>query len=260
VKISLQIIAAASLLALSIMAKAAPAAPVPAAIAAAVADAGRPGTDKQRDENRMPAETIAFAGVKPGDVVGELLPGGGYFTRILSKVVGPQGHVYAFAPPLPPNASADMKDYSAPTRALAQEPAYANVTIVAQALANITFPVPVDMVWTTQNYHDFHNIAGVDIAALNKQVFDALKPGGVYLVLDHAAAAGAGSSVTNTLHRIDVETVKKEVVAAGFVLEGSSPLLERKSDPHTAAVFDASVRGKTDQFILKFRKPRAKGK
>ncbi len=259
-KTTLPIIAAASLLALSVMAKAGPAAPIPAKIAAAVADPGRPASDRERDVHRLPAETIAFAGVRSGNAVGELLPGGGYFTRILSKVVGPHGHVYALAPPLPPNAPADMKDYSAPTRALAQEPAYANVTIVAQPLSNITFPAPLDLVWTTQNYHDFHNSAKIDVAVLNKQVFDALKPGGVYLVLDHAAAPGAGASVTNTLHRIDVETVKKEVLAAGFKLEASSNLLMHSADNHTAAVFDPSVRGMTDQFILKFRKPKAKGK
>ncbi|MFI4891203.1 MAG: class I SAM-dependent methyltransferase [Steroidobacterales bacterium] len=259
-KTSLQIIAAASLLVLSGLANAGPAAPIPTAITAAVSDPARPPTDRERDARRLPAETIAFAGVKPGDVVGELLPGGGYYTRILSKVVGPQGHVYAFAPPPPVNAPADMADFSARVRAIAADPAYANVSVVLQQLGNISFPAPVDLVWTSQNYHDFHNIDGVDVGMLNKQIFDALKPGGVYLVLDHAAAAGAGSSVTKTLHRIDVETVKQEVLAAGFVLEGSSKLLERSTDPHTAAVFDPSVRGMTDQFILKFRKPKAKGK
>jgi predicted methyltransferase len=256
-----QSIAAVCLCAWSLIASAAPApAPIPDAISAAVADNTRPGTDRVRDVNRLPAETLAFAGVKPGDQVGELLPGGGYYTRILSKVVGAQGHVYALAPPLPPNAPADMMDFSARVRALAAEPGFGNVTVVLQPLTNINFPVPLDLIWTSQNYHDFHNFPGLDVAALNKQIFDALKPGGIYLVLDHSAVKGADISVTKSLHRIDADTVKKEVLAAGFKLEGSSKLLEREADPRTAPVFDPSIRGKTDQFILKFRKPKAKGK
>jgi predicted methyltransferase len=255
-----QSIAAACLCAWSLAANAAPAAPIPDSISAAVEDNSRPGTDKVRDVNRMPAETIAFAGVKPGDMVGELLPGGGYYTRILAKVVGAQGHVYAFAQKQPANAPADLPDINVRIRALATEPGFGNVTVVEQPLTNVTFPVPLDLIWTSQNYHDFHNLPGLDIAVLNKQIFDALKPGGVYLVLDHAAAKGADISVTKSLHRIDAETVKKEVLAAGFKLDGSSKLLAQAADPHTAAVFDPSIRGKTDQFILKFRKPKSKGK
>jgi predicted methyltransferase len=257
-KINSKVIASVLYAALTLTATPSHAAQIPGAIGAAVASDARPEADKARDANRKPAETVAFAGVKPGDQVGELLPGGGYYTRILSKVVGEHGHVYAFAPPPLASAPADMPDFSARVRAIAADPSYANVSVVLQQLNDVRFPAPLDLVWTSQNYHDFHNIAGVDVAVLNKQVFDALKPGGVYLVLDHAAAPGAGSSVTATLHRIDPETVKKEVLAAGFVLEASSPLLRRTDDPHTATVFDAAIRGKTDQFILKFRKPAAK--
>jgi predicted methyltransferase len=252
--------AAASLCAWSLAASAAPAAPIPDFVSAAVSDSTRPMTDRVRDVNRMPAETIAFAGVKPGDMVGELFPGGGYYTRVLTKVVGPQGHVYAFAPPLPPDAPADMPDFTARVKAIAAEPGFGNLTIVSQPFTNVTFPVPLDLVWTSQNYHDFHNSAKVEVSVLNKQIFDALKPGGVYFIVDHAAAKGAGLSVTKTLHRIDADTVKQEVVAAGFKFDGSSNLLARDTDPHTAPVFDPSVRGKTDQFILKFRKPKTKAK
>jgi predicted methyltransferase len=111
-------------------------------------------------------------------------------------------------------------------------------------------------VWTSQNYHDLHNFPGVDIAVFNQLVFDALKPGGIYLILDHAAEPGSGTRDTATLHRIDAETVKKEVLAAGFVLVGGSDLLRQPGDAHAVKVFDPSVRGKTDQFILKFRKPK----
>jgi predicted methyltransferase len=113
----------------------------------------------------------------------------------------------------------------------------------------------VDLVWTSQNYHDFHNLTDVDVATINRDVFAALRSGGTYLVLDHAAEAGSGTRDTNTLHRIDEETVKKEVAAAGFKLAGESNILRNKSDPHTAKVFDPEIRGHTDQFVLIFKKP-----
>jgi len=228
---------------------------VPDAIAAAVADANRPDTDKQRDGNRKPAETLAFAGVKPGDQVAELLPGGGYFTRLFSKVVGPSGHVYALVPAPSPNAPADMPDFAARVKAIAADPNYSNVSVVVEPFSQLKAPVPVDLVWTSQNYHDLHNFPGLDVTVFNQMVFDALKPGGIYLILDHEAEPGSGARDTATLHRIDEETVKKEVLAAGFVLAGSSDLLRQPGDPHAVKVFDPSVRGRTDQFILKFRKP-----
>jgi predicted methyltransferase len=222
---------------------------IPAAISAAVADAGRPDEDKQRDANRKPAETIAFAGVKKGDHVAELLPGRGYFTRILSKVVGDKGVVYALVPPQRPNGP-DPAAAIAPVAA-----ADKNVKVATLGQDKLA-PEPVDVVWTSQNYHDLHNRPNADLAAFNKNVFDALKPGGTYIVLDHTAEAGSGTRDTSTLHRIDPETVKAEVTAAGFKLEGSSDVLKNPQDPHTAGVRDPSIQGKTDQFILKFRKPK----
>jgi len=226
------------------------------AIAEAIADANRPETDKQRDANRKPAETLAFAGVKPGDQVAELLPGAGYFTRLFSKVVGSTGHVYALVPAPSPNAPPDMPDFAARVKAIAADPNYSNISVVVEPFAQLKAPMPVDLVWTSQNYHDLHNFPGVDVAVFNQLVFDALKPGGVYLVLDHAAEPGSGARDTATLHRIDADTVKQEVMAAGFVFVGGSDLLRHAADAHTVKVFDPSVRGKTDQFILKFRKPK----
>jgi predicted methyltransferase len=227
----------------------------PDAIAAAIADAGRPDTDKQRDANRKPADTLAFAGVKPGDIVAELLPGAGYFTRIFSKVVGSAGHVYALVPAPAADAPADVPDFAARVKAIAADPHYNNVSVVVQAFSQLKAPVPVDLVWTSQNYHDLHNFPGLDVGIFNQLVFDALKPGGTYVVLDHAAEPGTGARDTATLHRIDAETVKKEVIAAGFVLVGNSELLRQPDDSHAVKVFDPSIRGRTDQFILKFRKP-----
>jgi predicted methyltransferase len=231
------------------------AAAVPANIKAAVADSARPDTDKQRDENRKPAETLAFAEVKSGEQIGELVPGGGYFSRLFSKAVGPKGHVFALVPPRPASTPADAPDRNAPIKALAADSNYSNLSVVELALGKVNTPTPLDLVFTAQNYHDLHNISSLDLAGFNKSVFDALKPGGLYVVVDHSAEAGSGSRDTSTLHRIDADTVKQEVMAAGFAFVGSSDVLKNGADARTAKVFDATVRGKTDQFILKFRKP-----
>ncbi len=229
---------------------------MPAYITAAVADSGRPAEDTQRDANRKPAETVQFAGIKPGDKVVELVPGRGYFTRIFSKVVGPKGHVYALSPPRRPNAPADSPDPAAASTAIAADPAYSNVSVQVGSLAKIAVPEVADVVFTAQNYHDVHNVPNIDLAAFNKSVFDTLKPGGLYIVLDHAAALGSGGRDTSTLHRIDPQAVKSEVLAAGFVPAGESKVLANPEDSHALAVFDPAIRGKTDQFILKFRKPK----
>jgi len=227
----------------------------PGAIAAAVADSNRPDADKLRDANRKPVQTLEFLGVKPGEQVAELLPGGGYFTRILSKAVGPSGHVYALVPERPANAPADMPDLAAKVKAIAADPNYSNVTVVVQPLSKLATPAPVDLVFTAQNYHDLHNFP-VDVVAFNKSILASLKPGGLYVVLDHSAAAGSGLQATKTLHRIDADAVKQEVTAAGFEFVGASDVLANAGDNRTAMVFDPSIRGKTDQFILKFRKPK----
>jgi len=244
------ITATAALAIPALVASAAWAAPsIPAYISAAVADSTRPAEDKQRDADRKPAETLAFAGVKPGETVVEIAPGRGYYTRLLSAVVGPQGKVYAVTSPPKPDKPPP------PVQAIAADPHYGNVTVSLQRVADLKLPQGVDLVWTSLNYHDFHNIPDVDVATINRDVFAALKPGGTYFVLDHAAEAGSGARDTNTLHRIDEETVKKEVTAAGFKLAGESSILRSKNDPHTAKVFDAEIRGHTDQFVLIFKKP-----
>jgi predicted methyltransferase len=250
------LILAASLMAsMSLAATCVQAASIPANITAAVADGNRPDTDKQRDANRKPADTLAFLGVKPGEKIGELIPGGGYFTRLLSKAVGPKGHVYALVPERPANAPADMPDLAARVKAIAADPNYSNVSVVVAPLSTLASPEPVDLVFTAQNYHDLHNFP-VDVVAFNKSIFNSLKPGGLYVVLDHSAEAGSGLRDTNTLHRIDPDVVKQEVTAAGFQFVGGSDILANSADTRTGKVFDPAIRGKTDQFILKFRKPK----
>jgi predicted methyltransferase len=229
---------------------------IPDYIAAAVADSSRPDADKQRDAERKPAETLAFAGVKPGDQVVELAPGGGYYTRLLSLVVGPKGHVLAIMSPPKPDRPASAPPYGAAVKAIAADPHYANVTVSEQNMYAFTVPAGAgtDLVWTSQNYHDFHNLTAGTIDGVNRAVNAALKPGGTYFVLDHEAEPGSGARDTNTLHRIDKALVIKEAQAAGFELKGESDLLVNKADAHTAKVFDASIQGHTDQFMLRFRK------
>jgi len=220
------------------------------AIAAAVVDSARPAADTARDASRKPAEIVAFVGVKPGDKVAEMMPGGGYFTRILSKTVGPKGHIYA----LVPEGFAKRPGALDGLNALAAQ--YGNVTVVTADMAAFKLPEPVDVVWTSENYHDFHNGPSANIDGLNAATYAALKPGGVYYIEDHAAAAGTGITATSTLHRIDPGAAVSEVEKAGFKLDGRSTLLADAADTHDKPVFDPSIRGKTDKFALRFRKPR----
>lgn len=220
---------------------------IPAYVTAAVADTGRSDADRQRDASRKPEQVIAFAGIKPGDKVGELMPGKFYFTSIFCRVVGPSGHVYATR-----MATGVETPATAPPPPPAPCP---NVSIVTQTPATLSLPSGLDVVWTSENYHDLHNpmFGTVDMIAFDRVVFNALKPGGVYMIEDHVAEAGSGARDTNTLHRIDPAIVKSEVLAAGFVLDGESQVLHNTTDDHTAKVFD--LPGKTDKFLFKFRKP-----
>ncbi len=251
------LLAAAAML---LLAASAPAAPVPSYVKAAISDSARPDTDTKRDADRKPADMLAFAGIKPGMRVMDLIPGGGYFTRLFAKAVGPNGYVYAYEPSETAKFSTD-KGRAVPIIAVAKE--YPNVSVVIAPIDKVVAPEALDVVWTSQNYHDMHDkfMGPADLAVVNKAIYDSLKPGGVYIVLDHSAPKGSGLADTDTLHRIDEAVVKQEVEAAGFKLIGESNVLRNKNDPRTALVFDQSIRGHTDQFILKFRKPlRAGGK
>jgi predicted methyltransferase len=239
---------------LSVGAVAAYAAP-PAYVTAAIADKARPEADTKRDVDRKPAEMLEFAGVKPGMTVVDLIPGGGYFTRIFAKAVGPKGVVYAVYPPPRPSTDPAKPTPTPAAETIAADPAYGNVKPVKVAPGKLEIPTKADVVWTSQNYHDLHNVPNLDMTTFNKQVYDALKPGGVFIVLDHVGAPG-DPAITQTVHRIDPAVVKQEVTAAGFTFEGESTALKNASDDHTKAVFDPSLRGHTDQFIYKFRKPK----
>jgi predicted methyltransferase len=194
-------------------------------------------------------EVIQFIGLKKGDKVAEIVAG--RLTASLVQAVGPTGKVYAVetaeVAKAHPEALARMKALATrlPNLIVSDEP-------VASAL-----PSGLDAVFIRQNYHDLYNkfMGPADVPAFNKAVFAALKPGGVYVVLDHAAVAGSGVGATETLHRIDPARVKTDILAAGFKLDAESSIFANKADDHTKSVFDPSIRFQTDQFLLRFKKP-----
>ncbi len=219
--------------------------------AEALADPARPAADRERDLVRHTAETLDFTRIEPGWKVADMLIGGGYFTRVFSAAVGPRGHVTAWQPAEFISFGAD---YAA---AIEAADAMANVDAIRSPIGAPEFPAGLDLIFTAQNYHDLHltPFAAETAANVNAAAFRALKRGGYYVIIDHHAAAGSGLSAANSLHRIDIEAVKREVTAAGFVLDAESDVLANASDPMTANVFDPSVRGHTSQFMLRFRKP-----
>jgi predicted methyltransferase len=242
----------ASLLAIALgsggLCGAALAAALPAYVSKAVADPARPKTDSERDALRAPGKTLAFVGVKPGMKVAEFFPAGGYYTRMISDVVGPAGKVYGIENPKWDKGQ-DAK--------MAAEPGRGNVAIqMMKSFGAFTLPEKVDVVWTTQNYHDLHvkEYGNLDIADFNRRVHDALKPGGIYFVLDHQANPGTDEAGIAKLHRIEKAQVIREVTAAGFRLVGEGKALNRGSDDHTKMSSDPAIRSHTDQFMLKFQK------
>jgi predicted methyltransferase len=195
-------------------------------------------------------EVIAFIGLKKGDNVADII--GGRLTASLAEAVGPTGKVYAVETAEIVKGHPKILDVM---KALAAKSP--NVVVSDDPIVT-PLPSGLDAVFIRQNYHDLYDkfMGPADVPAFNKAVFKALKPGGVYVVLDHTAAAGSGIEATETLHRIDPARVKADVLAAGFKLDAESSILANKSDDHTKNVFDPSVRGHTDQFLYRFKKPK----
>jgi predicted methyltransferase len=210
-------------------------------------------TDSLTDPTMKGPEVIAFMGLKPGQKVADIIAG--RFVRSESQAVGPKGVVYAYEPDeiikTHPEAAASL------TKIVA-DPAYANVKQVTAPINAANLPKGLDAVFIRQNYHDLYDkfMGPADVPGFNKQVYAALKPGGVYVILDHADAAGTGLSGTEGRHRIEEARVKEDVLAAGFKLDGESNILANPADDHTKMVFHPSIRGKTDQFLLRFKKPK----
>jgi predicted methyltransferase len=220
----------------------------------ALADPGRQQEHDAADARRKPGPLIALAGVKPGDKVLDLIPGTGYWTRILSKIVGPQGKVYAVWPQA---YARDAMSNVADLRKLSADKYYGNIVTEVQPSARLAAPEPLDVVWTSQNFHDYPDefMGKGDPAQLAKDAFKLLKPGGTFIVIDHMAKAGRGFSDTDTLHRVDPAAVRKVAEGAGFRFAGESKVLNNPADPLDIPVFAKSVRGNTSRFAYKFVKP-----
>lgn len=237
--------------AIMLLAGAAAAGPGPTPLALSLADPSR-AQDRAQDARRHPAELVALTELTPGQRVIDLIPGSGYWTRIFSKIVGPAGRVYAIWPrPYAGEAAGDVQHL----QGLARE--YGNVSVMVEPGTHLTAPQPVDVVWTSQNYHDYNDkfMGSPGSQSLARDAYRLLKPGGIFVVVDHAAAPGHGNHDTNTLHRIERSTVIREATSVGFRLAGSSDVLRNPADPLTIKVFDPKIRGHTSQFALKFRKP-----
>jgi predicted methyltransferase len=211
--------------------------------AAIIAAPDRSDADRQTDQRRDPVKLLAFTGIIPGMKVLDMGAGGGYSTELVARTVGATGKVFA-----QDNARRERFE------ARAKTPAMANVTYLVRPFDD---PVPpelrdVDIITYFFAYHDTAHMA-IDRARMNKQLFEALKPGGVLVIADHAARDGAGTSVTNTLHRIEESSVKAELAAAGFKLVGEADFLRNPDDPRDAVVFRSPIR--VDEFVLKFQRP-----
>jgi predicted methyltransferase len=203
------------------------------------------------------SELIRLARLNAGSTVIDVYPGDGDWTRLFSDVVGSEGRVFSFVP----TEIADLKtDQVDRMRTLAKQPGRENVEAVsADLVAMAEATQPADVVWLHLFYHDLHTALiqakGATAADFNRAVYERLKPGGCYVIVDHAAAAGTGTRDAQSLHRIDPASVRKEVEAAGFVLDAESTVLANKDDPHSIKVFDPSIKGETDRFAYRFVKP-----
>jgi predicted methyltransferase len=224
-------------------------------IARAMKDRSRPKRDVSRDVRDNTAKVLSFVGVAPKNLVIDFLPFRGYYTRLFASIVGAEGHVFAAIP----NALAKIERIDkgrAEIKAFATE--LSNLTLIdgRPELAGSP-PFPVDIFFTSQNYHDLHDrfMGPVDISEFNKSVFNCLKPGGTYVVIDHTADRSASPDVTETLHRIQPTVVRKEVEAAGFIYKSKSTALVNERDTKSGSIFGRKTRYHTDRFILKFEKP-----
>lgn len=208
------------------------------------------------DESKI-SELIRFARIGAGSTVIDVYPGGGDWTRRFSDIIGPKGRVYSF---VPAEVAHFESDPLGKMQALAKEAGRENVEAVsADLVAMRDVTQPADILWLNLFYHDLHTkliqARGATAAAFNRAVFERLRPGGAYVIVDHAAAGGTGTIDAQSLHRIDKAAVREEVEAVGFVLDTETAILANNGDPHSAKVFDPSVKGQTDRFAFRFVKP-----
>lgn len=226
--------------------------------AAAVSAPGRSAEDVALDASRKPAEVLAFFGLKKGMTAADIMAGGGYYSAIMARIVGPKGKVIGYEP----NQFVDGDAKGAATWA-ALSASNPNLSRTAYPFDQFAAaPNSFDFVLLHMVYHDLYwesekyKVPHTDPAAFLRTLYAATKPGGIVGVVDHVALPGDTRATVEKMHRIDPETVKKDFIAAGFVLEAESPLLRVETDDHTKLVFDPAVRGHTDRFVFRFRRPK----
>jgi len=231
--------------------------PPPANVAAAVAGGGRPKAATDLDEVRRPVEVLRFLGLRRGDRAADLLAGGGYYSEIMGRAVGPGGSVIAW------NNRAGDEKAAAAWHALSQRVPNAHLMVVPADRLRLA-PSSFDFVLLHMVYHDTYwestkyNFARMDPDAFLREVYVGTKPGGIVGVVDHVANPGGDTrAVVDALHRIDPAVLRADFERAGFVFDGESNLLRNPADDHSKLVFDPSIRGKTDRVLYRFRKPRS---
>jgi len=218
----------------------------PAHIRRAIESPERTAEQRARDYHRKPAEILTLSGIEEGDQIVEIAAFGQYFTTMLLAAIGPSGHVDMYDLPYTERfAGPASREFDAK---------HANAVYTQESYNDATLPQNLDSVWNVLYYHDLQP-QGVDTAAFNRKIFAALKPGGIYLVIDHKAEDGSGWRDAGTIHRMGVDTIKQEVLAAGFQLQLESNLLANPADDRTKMVFAPGTRGTTDQAFFIFRKP-----
>ena len=229
-----------------------PADQIPPYLTDAINSPARPTADRESDASRQPVQVMAFFGIKPGMQVADLWAGGGATTELLARIVGPTGKVYSQNSAFPEK----FKKNEATWKGRLKEPGMGNVVEVTKPFdAPDLLPVApgtLDAVFINLNYHDLFDV-GADPEKFNAAVLRALKPGGVYGIVDNSAQAGSGTRDTNTLHRIDEDFVVKQVDKAGFRLVATSDVLSNPKDPRTEPFW--KMDHTQDRFILKFVKP-----
>ena len=245
----------------------APAALTETAIAAIVDSPDRSAADRENDKRRKPAQILGFIGLRPGMTALDVVAGGGYTTELLARAIGPGGKVYAQAQPRDPSRPAAVGARPPGAGVLDREARLTAAKVAAApielALRRLADPVPpelaegkLDVVTLMFNYHDL-GFLGEGRAQMNRAIFAALKPGGMYVVADHSGRPGTGISESTTLHRIEEAFLRREVEAAGFRLLASGSFLRNPADPRDKETPDPPM--PKDEFILKFVKPGAAG-
>lgn len=215
----------------------------------ALASPERSAENKARDEGRKPIESVKFFGIKTGDTVVDMIAEAGWFTEVLSAAVGPSGHVYMQNPPFLPETEAE--------KALIKR--LGNVEALRVRVDQAGLAGKADAIVTAMNLHDIYNgfqdqPAGEPAAVeFLKAIYGALKPGGTLALIDHVGVAGQDNK---KLHRMLPQQARDAITKAGFTIEAESKLLANSADDHTKGVFDPAIRGKTDQFMFRARKPR----